>query len=135
VPRGREHAPENRRLDLRLAPDSREVGEARRALEELGLPTRLLHDARLLVTELIANAIRHAGLSPGDEIRITARWARRVLRVDVFDRDPSDAATPVSGSIRPLPSSESGWGLYLVERLSTRWGATPGRYWFEIEAD
>lgn len=105
----------------------------RRALAQLGLPGNLLYDARLLVTELVANSIRHAGLGPDGEIRVTADWARGRLRIEVYDRDPADAATPLSGSIRPLPSSESGWGLYLVDTLSTRWGASPGRYWFELE--
>lgn len=105
----------------------------RRAFADLGLPPALLYDARLLVSELVANSIKHAGLGPDGEIRVTARWSGGRLRVEVYDRDPSDAAAPLRGSIRTLPSSESGWGLFLVDRLSTRWGATPGRYWFELE--
>jgi hypothetical protein len=38
----------------------------------------------------------------------------------------------VSGSIRPAPGAESGWGLYLVDRLASRWGTSAGGYWFEL---
>jgi len=42
----------------------------------------------------------------------------------------------IAGSIRPAPGAESGWGLFIVNRLATRWGAihdgAPG-YWFELD--
>lgn len=111
------------------------VAEVRQAFARLELPPPLLEDARLLVSELVANSIRHAGLGPDDRILITARWSGRKLRVDVRDRPPASAPSPVSGVIRPPAGAQSGWGLYLVDRLSSRWGAMPGRYWFELEVD
>jgi hypothetical protein len=41
----------------------------------------------------------------------------------------------VSGSIRPTPGAESGWGLFLVDRLASRWGTAAGGYWFELRAE
>ena len=40
---------------------------------------------------------------------------------------------PLAGSIRPAPGSESGWGLYLVDHIASRWGSMPGRYWFQLD--
>ena len=65
---------------------------------------------------------------------MTAEVSNGRLRVDVVDG--GRGGTPVLGDgIRPRPSAESGWGLYLVETLSSRWGYGAGRYWFELEID
>jgi anti-sigma regulatory factor (Ser/Thr protein kinase) len=90
-------------------------------------------DAELVVTELVANAVRHAGT------QITVRLAvlegqRGGVRAEVSD-----------SSIRPVrprhanAMEESGRGLFLVDTLSTRWGAdatTEGKtVWAEIVPD
>lgn len=105
----------------------------REALADLALPEHVLDDARLLLSELITNSIRHAGLGPDDRVRVTAEWSEAHLRVDVWDRARSAASSRLAGAIRPAPTAESGWGLYLVDTLASRWGSTPGRYWFELE--
>jgi anti-sigma regulatory factor (Ser/Thr protein kinase) len=110
----------------------------RRALGSMGgLPGQVLEDAVLLTTELVTNSIRHADLGPGDHVEVTAAWSGTVLRVIV--RDSGSGGPPadiVAGSIRPTPGGQSGWGLYLVDRLSTRWGTNLGGsvgFWFELE--
>jgi len=43
----------------------------------------------------------------------------------------------IAGSIRPDPGAESGWGLFIVNQLATRWGAIHdggAGYWFELDA-
>jgi anti-sigma regulatory factor (Ser/Thr protein kinase) len=97
------------------------------------LPTPLLDDARLLVSELVTNSIRHAGLHGDDWIRVHAKLIDSRLRVDVVDRGDAAKRQAVAGAIRPSPGAESGWGLYLVDTLATRWGRGRGRYWFELE--
>jgi anti-sigma regulatory factor (Ser/Thr protein kinase) len=69
-------------------------------------------------------------------IRLTAVWSGSRLRVHVRDRGRvgRPAAVAVVGSIRPAPGAESGWGLYLADRLASRWGTTPDGYWFELSA-
>jgi hypothetical protein len=52
------------RLRLRLRPTRTAPVEARRALRRLRLPRPLAHDALLLVSELVSNSVRHAGLAP-----------------------------------------------------------------------
>ena len=121
------------RLDLLVPATPRILPEVRRALGELALPASVLDDARLLVSELVTNSIRHAGLHSEDQIRIGAQLSRGRLRVDVFDRADPNESHAVAGYIRPPPGSQSGWGLYLVDRLSSRWGRGRGRYWFELQ--
>ncbi len=121
-----------RRVDRRIpaAPDS--ISSVRHALAELDLPQPILDDARLLVSELLTNSIRHAGLADGELVRIRAQWSASGLRVDLWD--PTDAAAPprVPG---PASDGESGWGLHLVDRVASRWGAAPGWHWFELAAE
>lgn len=106
--------------------------DVRSAFAVLQVPASALDDARLLVSELVANSMRHARLGPNDTIRVTAEVDNGRLRVDVFDGGRG-GAPPVAEGIRPTPGAESGWGLYLVETLATTWGHGPGRYWFELE--
>ncbi|WP_410594994.1 ATP-binding protein [Amycolatopsis sp. lyj-23] len=65
-------------------------------------------DALLVVTELAANALRHGAGNP--VLRLTVAAAD--LRVEVFDDNP---APPVR---RPA-GADGGWGLALVDRLSS----------------
>jgi anti-sigma regulatory factor (Ser/Thr protein kinase) len=106
--------------------------DVRSAFAELPVPASAVDDARLLVSELVGNSMRHARLGPNDTIRVTAEVENGRLRVDVIDGGRG-GGPPVAGGIRPSPGAESGWGLYLVETLATRWGHGAGRYWFELE--
>jgi anti-sigma regulatory factor (Ser/Thr protein kinase) len=109
---------------------------ARRAVVEGDgqLPAYVRQDVLLLVTELVTNAVRHAGIGPDSPVRVEVRRWRRLVRVEVADRGVGFAAVP--GPRRPI-DEPGGWGLYLVERIADRWGlhhASPGTcVWFEIE--
>lgn len=122
------------RLDLRLEARPENVVIVRRALEGMGLPPGLLEDAKLLSSELVTNSVRHAGLRPEDQIRVTAEWST-TLRVVVRD-GASPAGSAVAGAIRPAPGAHSGFGLYLVDQIASRWGTNLGGrgYWFELRA-
>jgi anti-sigma regulatory factor (Ser/Thr protein kinase) len=123
-----------RRLDASVRATRKAAWQARRALRRLALPGPLADHAELLVSELVTNSVRHGGLSPDEVIRITADWSGTRLKVTV--RAGRSALPPAaSGSVRPTPGAESGWGLYLVETLASRWGRGAGRYWFELEID
>jgi len=100
------------------------------------MPAALLEDAKLLASELMTNSIRHSGLGTDELVHVTANWTGRVLRVIVQDRTGYPAPSPVVGAIRPSPGAESGWGLYLVDRIASRWGTSldgGAGYWFELE--
>ena len=71
----------------------------------------VVENARRVITELAANALRHGGGRPVLRLSVGAGH----VRVEVFDDDP---APPV----RRSPGADGGWGLALVERLSLAWG-------------
>jgi anti-sigma regulatory factor (Ser/Thr protein kinase) len=126
------------RHDLQLAARPTSASAARRAIEAMGLPDVLIADAKLLVSELVTNSIRHAGLGPEDFIQLTMRWFGGVLRVIVWDRTTDFSLSPVVGQFRPAPGADSGWGLFLVDRIARRWGTSFDRragYWFELELE
>jgi anti-sigma regulatory factor (Ser/Thr protein kinase) len=123
-----------RRLDASVRATRKAARQARRALRRLALPRPLGDHAELLLSELVTNSVRHGGLSPDEVIRITADWSGTRLKVTV--RAGRSAPPPAaSGSVRPAPGAESGWGLYLVNRLASRSGTTAGGYWFELRAE
>ena len=124
---------QDRRLDVRVPARPEAVAQVRHELDRLGLPDPRMIDIRLLVSELVTNSVKHAGLRIDDQIRVSARWSDEIIRVDVFDRIKAPPREHhVVGGIRPGPGAESGWGLFLLDQLASRWGNTPGHYWFEI---
>jgi anti-sigma regulatory factor (Ser/Thr protein kinase) len=122
------------RYEIDLARDPDSAAEARRALGEVSdhLSPRRLEDARLLVSELVTNAIRHAGLGADDLIRLVVVTGDHGLRIEVCD--PGTGFEPHEPE--PDPAQPSGWGLYLVRELSDRWGVERDhetRVWFELD--
>jgi anti-sigma regulatory factor (Ser/Thr protein kinase) len=85
-------------------------------------------DAELLVTELVANVVDHAG---ADVLTLELSLAGAWLRIAVVD---GSALRPV---IRELSDSEErGRGMQLVAAIAERWGAEDHhggkRVWFEL---
>jgi anti-sigma regulatory factor (Ser/Thr protein kinase) len=128
-------SPTLRRLDVSIPATREAAATARRALSKLDLPLPLADDAQLAVSELVTNSVRHAGLAPDERIRITVDWSGAQLRVHVRDGRRGLGPAGVSGSIRPAPGAESGWGLYLVDQFTSRWGTSAGGYWFELRQE
>jgi anti-sigma regulatory factor (Ser/Thr protein kinase) len=84
----------------------------------------------LLVTELFANAFRHARSGPSIEIDVSRN--AHAIRVTVADDSPS------APQLEPRDlAAESGRGLQLVDQLATSWGWEPtpnGKcVWFVVE--
>jgi anti-sigma regulatory factor (Ser/Thr protein kinase) len=87
--------------------------------------------ARLLLSELVTNAVKYGGAGP---LRVELSSLEKVFRVEVIDdgsgftapvRDTTDLETP------------GGWGLHLVDALADRWGTYAGstHVWFELHKD
>jgi anti-sigma regulatory factor (Ser/Thr protein kinase) len=87
------------------------------AAEEWEVGDELFQDAAMVVTELVANAVDHAG-TPST---LTVGMDERGLRVAV--RDTRLGPPPRPGPIDP--AAARGRGLQMVEALATRWGVTP----------
>jgi anti-sigma regulatory factor (Ser/Thr protein kinase) len=107
---------------------------SRRSLEQHdGLAqTRRLDDVKLLVSELVTNAVRHAPHEPGDTVRLSVRMEGDLVHVEVCDRGRGFEPP----ALRKRLADESGWGLYLLERLSSRWGTQSNDHWcvwFEMD--
>ena len=96
-------------------------------------PAATLHDLHLLATELVTNAVLHAG---ADTILMSVAAGRARVRVAVTDPGTADDVPHV----QPLdPEAIGGMGLFLVEQISDAWGVerTPdgaNRVWFEVAA-
>jgi anti-sigma regulatory factor (Ser/Thr protein kinase) len=124
-------------VELRIRAKPENLGRIRRALVGMKLPDQVIREGTLLTSELVTNSIRHAGLGPDDYIDVATTWSGTVLRVIV--RDSGSGALPSgieAGSIHPSPGGQSGWGLYLVDKLATRWGTNlegSAGFWFELE--
>lgn len=122
------------RLDATTAAPARARGAVTRWGEELGLDDALLRDLRLLVTELVTNAVRHGRRGPHDEIEVGVECGDG--RVRVFVRDDGAGFD----DYLPIPSRDavSGRGLYVVHRIASTWGIEPGPpfgIWCELHAD
>ena len=122
-----------RRLDLNVRAASGSLAEVRQALGTLAMPADVLEEAKVLVSELVGNSVKHAGLNVDDYVHVTAEWSGKRLRVTVHDRVRPSTPPPVAAAIRPRPGADSGWGLFIVDRLASRWGTDESGYWFELD--
>jgi len=118
-------------MRFRLPPDARSPAEARRTLEALrvSLDDPVVDDAALLVSEVVSNSVRHAGLGAADAIEVRVRGSRAMLHVDVIDPGPG-----FEPRVRPR-TDDGGWGLWFLDQLATRWGVEHGdttRVWFDL---
>jgi anti-sigma regulatory factor (Ser/Thr protein kinase) len=123
-----------RGIDLLIIANESAPRAARNALDRLKneIPPDMLENARLLVSELTTNSVRHAGLPQEATITFRADLSSDRLRVEVVDEGPGFDPEPA------LPSMyrTEGWGLYLVEQIADRWGVGPGpgsMVWFELD--
>jgi serine/threonine-protein kinase RsbW len=121
-------------VDLRIPAGPSAPRQARHALEEVSstVPPAVLQDAMLMVSELVTNCVRHAGLPRGGTIGLRVALSVTTMRVEVMDEGAGFVAHPSIPSIY----KSSGWGLYLVEQLADRWGVARergNRVWFEID--
>ncbi|WP_289008109.1 ATP-binding protein [uncultured Thermomonospora sp.] len=104
---------------LRTAPQSEAVELARRLSARTMRTWSLLdreEQVTAIVAELVANAVRHAGTVL--ELRLQRR--PDAVRVEVRDR-----ASTMPKMTVPAPLDESHWGLFIVDRFASSWGATP----------
>jgi anti-sigma regulatory factor (Ser/Thr protein kinase) len=112
------------------APAAREAVRA----ADGAVPAALREDVLLLVTELVTNAVLHAGVGPDQLLRVElTRWPRRI-RVEV-----THSGDGFYERVDLSPDTPGGWGLVLVDRIADRWGiisSTDGTcVWFDLRSD
>jgi anti-sigma regulatory factor (Ser/Thr protein kinase) len=118
-------------LELTLPPEPRSVAEARsRVLDAVGDGFDL-QTLRLLISELVTNAVRHGGCE--EPVELHAEWNSEV-RVEVVDHGDGFTPHPRAGDL----DEPGGFGLFLVGRLADRWGVETDeatRVWFVLRRD
>jgi len=118
-------------IDVELPSTASAPARARGALDQIegSISPERMRDVRLLVSELVTNAVRHAG---GEAVRLVVALTGSLLRIEVHDLGRGF-------ELRPPPSDplrSSGWGLVLVDELADRWGIDHHprtRVWFEMD--
>src|SRR5487761_757152 len=140
--RGHVQEPDERATTAVYAPEPSAAAEARRFVRETlrswGMPgpagriSDLVDDAVLLTSELVTNAVVHAGT----QVQVTCRMNSKAVEVAVRDRHPSRAlGTPLQPPGDPAGRT-SGRGLLLPSALASAWGVTYARtakaVWFRI---
>lgn len=112
-------------LELALPATTAAPAQARAAIDEWlaegPQEAPIASDARLLVTELVSNGVRHARPSTEDALRLRAMRHRATLRIEVWNAG-------VEGVVAAAPPrmtdevSNGGFGLNLVAMLASAWG-------------
>jgi anti-sigma regulatory factor (Ser/Thr protein kinase) len=121
-------------LELTFPAEPTSVSRARTELCEAMAPD--LQDGevetlRLLVSELVTNAVRHGDGDGDDAVEVNAHWNSEV-RVEVVDHGHGFSPQPRFGH----SDEPGGFGLFLVGRLADQWGVetTDGTtVWFVLQ--
>jgi anti-sigma regulatory factor (Ser/Thr protein kinase) len=110
------------------------VAEARRwtaSVAEGLVDAELHHDLRLVMSEVVTNALRHG--VDGERIDLAITPKDEFLCIQVTDDGPGLAPRPGATA----PDENGGFGLFLIEKLTRRWGVTREgnrtRVWFEFD--
>ena len=105
------------------------VRAARQLVDEhaTGLTLQRRHDATVLVSELVTNALCHGR----GEISLRIAHEPTALLIEVADE--GDGKVEVS----PTPGPFGGWGLRVIDELANSWGSQAGstRVWVRLELD
>jgi anti-sigma regulatory factor (Ser/Thr protein kinase) len=97
-------------------------------------PAETLHDALLLTSELVTNAVVHAGVGDTEALDLYVATWPDYLHVSVCDPGGVESSPQVQQMDVTVPG---GMGLFLVDQISSRWGVDELRsggtqVWFEL---
>ena len=74
-----------------------------------------LENARLMLSELVTNSVRHSGLAEGEPISVCARGSEHGIRVSVCDSGEGFQPEPPA---LPPPHAPGHRGLWIVNELA-----------------
>jgi anti-sigma regulatory factor (Ser/Thr protein kinase) len=116
-------------LEITLDSQPESVAQARRVTTQVidGIDEQTLEDVRLIVSELVTNAVKHG---PDGRVKLRLRREGRTVHGEVEDEGTSTFGLRRKARLGP----DGGLGLRLVDSLSDRWGVEAGaaRVWFEL---
>lgn len=114
-------------VTLRVPFAASSVAVARQRLKvwliESGTATDVVDDARIVLSELVANSVRHAQPLPGGDIEITWKMERRGLVITVSDGGSGTRPRKVQAASSAL----AGRGMAIVDALALTWWADQSR--------
>ena len=103
------------------------------------LPREVSENLLLLTSEVVTSAIRHGSTQPHPDVivRVDADQRREDILVEVLSPGPAfDPPVPQPAVPRGMTT---GLGLFLVDRLATRWGVAREedrtKVWFEVSRE
>ena len=121
-------------LRLALEQNRQAPGLARAAItgfsEDRDIDAATRATLRLLVSEVVTNAVIHPDLEPPGDIHLCARIASGMIRVEVTDEGTGFTPQP-----RDPERSERGYGLFLLDNQAANWGVHQqdgNTVWFEL---
>jgi signal transduction histidine kinase len=93
--------------------------QARSAVGALPLAEDAREKLALLVSELVTNSIRHAGLAAGDPIQMELASENGHVRISVHDGGPGFDPAGNNGNGN---GDRTGFGLSILDALAREWG-------------
>jgi anti-sigma regulatory factor (Ser/Thr protein kinase) len=121
----------DQRLDLELPRRPSAVRAARGSLASLDHPFEddVLWRAKLVLSELATNVVRHAG-HDSDRFEVHLGVSPGHVRIEICNSVPEpEHRSPV----KPDSGTSGGMGLYLVDLVADRWGVEGTCVWAEID--
>lgn len=118
-------------LEISLGSGPEAAASARQAISRLqaDLDPPLIETLRLLVTELVTNSVRHTA---ADSLTLSVAIGKSSVLTEVADTGPGFDPQ----CVKKAGEGDTGWGLFLVQRLANSWGVTHDgpskRVWFEL---
>jgi anti-sigma regulatory factor (Ser/Thr protein kinase) len=102
----------------------------------IGIPAKRASDAVLIVSELVANSVVHAGGGDHDAVLVELTRLDDRVRLSVTDRGSQEEPHIPA----PDPDMLHGFGLRVVDQLSLAWGvvrdgAGSTRVWCDLPLD
>lgn len=112
----------------KLAP--REVRQAVRDHIEHALEQKLAADLELLLTEVVTNAVKYGGSDRSTDIEVSIELSDKLVSVSITDT--GGGFTPESEPAPRFGRQAGGFGLMLLDQLSTRWGVERDENGFRV---
>ena len=114
-------------MTLRVPFAASSVAVARQKLRtwlvDVGSTTEVIDDARIVISELVANSVRHAQPLPSGDILITWQIAKDGLEISVSDGGIGTRPRKVHAASSAL----AGRGMAIVESLAVSWWSDHSR--------